>query len=102
MAIAEAMSLGLPVVAGRDAGGVVWQLDRGRAGILVDVTDPRDIARGIFAATGELSAWQAISSAARRRAREIFSIERVIDEYLALYESVRRDAREAVPVRQAG
>lgn len=102
MAIAEAMSLGLPVVAGRDAGGVAWQLDRGRAGILVDVTDPRDIARGIFAATGELSAWHAISSAARRRAREIFSIERVIDEYLALYESVRRDAREAVPVRQAG
>jgi glycosyltransferase involved in cell wall biosynthesis len=68
MAIAEAMSLGLPVVGGRDSGGVGWQLDQGRAGILVDVTDPRDIARGILAATGELSAWRQFSSAARHRA----------------------------------
>ncbi len=31
MAIAESMSLGLPVVAGRNTDGVSWQLDNGRA-----------------------------------------------------------------------
>jgi glycosyltransferase involved in cell wall biosynthesis len=102
MAIAEAMSLGLPVVAGRDAGGVGWQLDRGRAGILVDVTDPRDIARGILTVTGEFAAWREISSAARHRAREIFAMDRVVDEYVTLYESVRRDAQDRKDAPRTG
>lgn len=98
MAIAEAMSLGLPVVGGRDSGGVAWQLDAGRAGILVDVTDPQDIARGILAVASDLTTWREVSSAARRRAREIFSIERVLDDYQALYRSVLRDDSNPVPV----
>lgn len=90
MAIAEAMSLGLPVIAGRRTDGVGWQLDQGRAGVLVDVNDARDIARGIEAATADFAIWLEMSAAARRRARELFSIDRVVDEYLSLYEAVRR------------
>jgi glycosyltransferase involved in cell wall biosynthesis len=80
MAIAEAMSLGLPVIAGRHTDGVGWQLDQGRAGILVDVTDPEETARGIAAATGDVAAWRAMSAAARSRAGELFSIDRVVDQ----------------------
>ncbi|MCZ7562814.1 MAG: glycosyltransferase [Burkholderiales bacterium] len=83
MAIAEAMSLGLPVIAGRRTDGVGWQLDQGRAGVLVDVNDARDIARGIEAATADFAIWLEMSAAARRRARELFSIDRVVDEYLS-------------------
>ena len=102
MAIAEAMSLGLPVIAGRHTDGVGWQLDQGRAGILVDVTDPEETARGIVAATGDIAAWRAMSAAARSRARELFSIDHVVDQYVALYESARRGERGDSPARRSG
>jgi glycosyltransferase involved in cell wall biosynthesis len=41
MAVAEAMALGLPVVAGVEAGGLPWLLDEGKAGFLTDVRDPK-------------------------------------------------------------
>lgn len=88
MAIAEAMSLGLPVIAGRRTDGVAWQLDQGRAGMLVDVTDARDIARGIAAVAGDFARWRATSQAARARAREMFSVDRVTDQYLSHYAHV--------------
>ena len=85
MAIAESMSVGLPVVAGRRSGGVGWQLDDGRAGILADVTDVDDLARSIIAMTGDLGRWHAMSTAARSRARQLFSVENVAEQYVELY-----------------
>jgi glycosyltransferase involved in cell wall biosynthesis len=49
MTLIEAMSQGLPVVAGAHAGAVPWVLGHGRAGVLVDVDDPRAIARAVEA-----------------------------------------------------
>ncbi len=85
MAIAESMSVGLPVVAGRRSGGVGWQLDDGRAGILADVTDVDDLARSIIAMTGDQARWHAMSTAARSRARQLFSVENVAEQYVELY-----------------
>ena len=47
MCLLEAMAAGVPVVAGRDAGGVHWTLGHGAAGALVDVTDERSLAQGV-------------------------------------------------------
>jgi glycosyltransferase involved in cell wall biosynthesis len=89
MAIAEAMSLGLPVIAGRHTGGVAWQLDDGRAGILADVTKVDDLASAIITMTRDGQEWKQMSASARVRARQLFSIDRVVDQYLSLYTMVR-------------
>jgi L-malate glycosyltransferase len=83
--IAEAMTVGLPTIAGRHTGGVAWQLDGGGAGILADVTDRDDVARKIVELTCDIERWRRISMSARTRARELFSIDRILDQYLSLY-----------------
>jgi glycosyltransferase involved in cell wall biosynthesis len=88
MAIAEAMSQGLPVIAGRHTDGVPWQLDEGRAGVLVDVEDIEDIARGIGVLADDTSRWRAVSEASRRRARAMFAVDNVVDAYLNQYDTV--------------
>ncbi|MFM9884423.1 MAG: glycosyltransferase family 4 protein [Burkholderiales bacterium] len=95
MAIAESMSVGLPVVAGRRSGGVAWQLDNGQAGILADVTDVDDLARCIIAMTGDRGRWHAMSTAARSRARQLFSVENVADQYVQLYAKAIKGERSA-------
>lgn len=85
MSIAEAMSVGLPVIGGRDTDGVPWQLDEGRAGALVDVTDPQNIAASMLRLSRERELWDVISMASRDRAHELFAQDKVVDRYLALY-----------------
>ena len=90
MAIAEAMSVGLPVIAGCRTDGAAWQLDGGRAGVLVDVRDARAIADAIIRLSGERSRWNEISVAAQSRARRLFAVDQVVGQYLALYDEARR------------
>ncbi|MBL8323722.1 MAG: glycosyltransferase family 4 protein [Rubrivivax sp.] len=94
MSIAEAMSVGLPVIAGRATDGVPWQLEDGRAGVLADVTDAAATAQAIIALSRDRARWQAISAAARVRARELFAVDSVAERYLKLYAA-------AMPVRPA-
>ena len=47
MVLIEAMALGIPTIAGEASGGTRWTLDEGRAGILVDVSDPGAVARAM-------------------------------------------------------
>lgn len=98
MAIAEAMSVGLPVIGGEKTDGVPWQLDGGKAGVLVDVMDPADIASGIASITRDESHWRRVSAAARARARELFSVDHVVDRYVSMYERTR----SAQPAAQRG
>lgn len=97
MAIAEAMAVGLPVIAGAGTSGVAWQLDDGRAGVLADVRDPASMARAIAQLAGDRARWQALSSAAHARSRQLFAVDAVIDRYLALYGQVLRAPGRAVP-----
>lgn len=48
MCLLEAMSAGVPVIAGENAGGVPWTLEEGAAGLLVDVTDSQAIAASLY------------------------------------------------------
>ena len=82
MTIAEALSVGLPVIAGRMTAGVPWQLDDGKAGVLVDVNDPESMARAVLDLTTDPTRWAGFSAAARARARSIFAANRVVDQYM--------------------
>ena len=88
MAPLEAMALGIPVIGGRNSGGVPYVLNEGNAGLLVDVKSPRAVAAALR------SFWLAPlqrEEFARRgwnRARTAFSLERMVDSYEAEYRRV--------------
>ena len=87
MSIAEAMSVGLPVIAGRRTGGVPWQLDNGRAGILADVGNVSDLAGAMVTMTRDRSRWAGMSAVAVQRAEQLFDVDQIIDQYCARYRS---------------
>jgi glycosyltransferase involved in cell wall biosynthesis len=97
MSIGEAMSVGLPVVAGLRTGGVPWQLDEGRAGVLVDVEDAAAMADAVVALAREPQRWQAISHAARARARALFELDPIVERYCDLYRGVLHGAAAPRP-----
>ena len=85
MVLIEAMALGLPVIAGEASGGPRWVLDDGRAGILVDVTDPRAVARAmtrLAESAQERETWgqRGLELATRR-----YHIRHVADVYERIY-----------------
>jgi len=88
MAILEAMALGLPVLAGKDAGGVPWVLDEGRAGFLADVRNPEKIAKTLLTCIEMTEHCEQIKKNASRRVMNLFSPSSVSDQYEKLYERV--------------
>jgi len=94
MAACEAMAAGLPVVAS-DVPGLA-QVVRG-AGILFPVGDHDRLASELNRLAASQEEKMLMSEASLRRARD-FSIERTVDGYLELYESVL----DRVPHGRAG
>jgi glycosyltransferase involved in cell wall biosynthesis len=82
LSVVEAMACGTPVIATR-RGSMTELIEHGRTGFLVDDADGaiRAIDR-----IGELD-----RAVVRQRAVERFSVERMADEYIALYERVLRE-----------
>lgn len=92
MALIEAMALGIPVIAGESSGGVPWTLDGGRAGLLVDVRSPAEIAAAMLRlardeAERRMWAERGFSLAQRR-----FHIRAVADAYERVYDELARAA----------
>ncbi|MDG3064868.1 glycosyltransferase family 4 protein [Thauera mechernichensis] len=83
MGIAEAMSLGLPVIGGDESGGVPWVI--GEGGITTDVTSPQAIADTAKILLSDATVWQACSEAAVSRTCETFTAPVVADLYLGEY-----------------
>lgn len=90
--LAEAMALGLPVVAGKQSGAVPWVLGDGQrdhetlAGVLTDVTSPSSIAEALQVLFDKQ--YEEFSRAGRQRAAAIYSPQAVTRAYLNRYESV--------------
>ncbi len=89
--LAEAMAMGLPVVAGRDSGAVPWLV--GDAGVLVDVREPEAMAQALHAMLDDPAAMAEFGRRGRARVRERFSVDAVA----ALYEAQYAAAIAAAP-----
>lgn len=90
MAIAEAMALGLPVVAGRAAGAVPWVLQE--SDCLADVESPEDLARALLA-VAEPARYAALSQRLRESVRRRFAVEAVAAAYVRRLRDILRAAR---------
>jgi len=88
LSVGEAMSHGLPVIGGGNAGAVPWVLDQGRAGILVDPRDPAAIAAAACRLVGEPTLRDRLGAAAVRRVQETFSPSVVAPQLLQLCDDV--------------
>lgn len=86
VALLEAMSQGVPVIAGRDSGAVPWTL--GEAGLLVDVRDPAALASAICGLLADSSTQERMSEMGRSRVVDVFSETAVVDGYIQLYGNV--------------
>jgi glycosyltransferase involved in cell wall biosynthesis len=87
MSVLEAMALGRPVVA-TNVGGTSEAVLDGETGFLVEPGDVEGVTQALvaLAADGERAA--AMGDAGRRRQRERFSGDAMVDGYLAAFEEI--------------
>ena len=88
MTLVEAMAQGTPVIAGARSGAVPWVLDGGKAGVLVDVEDPRAIANAISDLLASSPRREQLATAGYRHAWTNFRQSQVTDQFLGIYRRV--------------
>ena len=86
--LAEAMAIGLPVVAGAASGAVSWLV--GEAGCLVDVTQPESIATALQRLLTHIAEAHRLGQVGSQRVRSMFSAAAVGAAYEGEYEIGRR------------
>lgn len=89
--IAEAMALGLPIVAGKHSGAIPWVVGHGQSGrqssaILVDVTSTDDIVAAMQQIFDE--AYESRSQLGIERANSVFSPNQVAQQYINSYNNL--------------
>jgi glycosyltransferase involved in cell wall biosynthesis len=84
LAVIEAQAAGVPVVA-TPVGGIRETVVDGETGLLVPTRDPPALAAAIRRLLEDRPAAKAMAAEAKRRVRERFSVERMLEETLRLY-----------------
>jgi glycosyltransferase involved in cell wall biosynthesis len=84
----EGMAMGKTVVVGRGCGACPWVIDEGRAGVLVNVHSPRDMAEQLIHVLQHPEAYAPQRAAARQLIERRYSPKAVSDAYQAMYERV--------------
>jgi glycosyltransferase involved in cell wall biosynthesis len=93
MVVAEAMAMGIPIVAGRSSGAVPWVV--GTHGTLCDIKDKNAIVSAVKE-TLEPSTYARLSNEGIRATHERFSTARITDQFYSLYEqSMRQQKRQS-------
>lgn len=82
--IQEAMACGLPVVATR-VGGADELVEEGRTGLLIPPAAPHAMRDAILRVARDPQLRHEMGLAGRQRAQALFGLDRMMDEYLALY-----------------
>ena len=96
MAVAEAMALGIPVIGGIRSGAVPELLERGRAGMLVDIRSPRCVAEAVEKLAGDDGLRDRIRREAFSTVLRRFRLPAVFDQYESLYREILRPQRQAL------
>lgn len=106
LSLLEAMAAGLPIVAGETAGARAVISD-GREGLLVPAADSHALSAAIARLMEQPDLAARLGNAARERATAEFSLARMADEHIALFERLTglgdgMEQNEAVPFSQGG
>jgi len=88
MIITESMALGLPIIGGINSGGVPWQLNYGRAGVLIDINNPYEISVTISDLLKKFERRRTLGEAAYSRAFEIFNPTTIYKDWENAYKKV--------------
>lgn len=94
LAVAEAMSAGLPVV-GTCVGGIVDQVIQGETGLLVPANDPEALASGLKTILDAPGKGRSMGRAGKVRHREHFSLDAMVGKVFSVYQ----EAVEAAQLR---
>ncbi|MFQ5760306.1 MAG: glycosyltransferase family 4 protein, partial [Acidiferrobacterales bacterium] len=85
--VVEAMASGLPVVASR-VGGIPEAVAEGKTGLLVEPADTPGLAGAVVRLVMDQDLRETMGKAARQRAIEVFSWERIVDSLLCQYSNI--------------
>ncbi|CAN7469522.1 glycosyltransferase [Arthrobacter sp. LjRoot78] len=86
MCFLEAMSHSVPIIGGRDSGGVAWTLDGGKAGLLVDVKSSEEILRGMLQLHDDPEVRSSLIRRGQYLVAERYSAPAIATAYLGSYE----------------
>ena len=92
LVIPEAMAAGLPVVS-TDVGGIATVVEEGRTGFLVPSGDGGELAQRFDRLASNRALAEDLGRTGRVRALERYSAERMVRDYLDLYERIRSGKR---------
>jgi glycosyltransferase involved in cell wall biosynthesis len=86
--VMEAMVIGVPVIGGRNSGGVPWQLGFGEAGLLVNINRPQAIARSLVTLMTQKELRERLIRRARDQAVRLFDPSSILEMWDSIYRRV--------------
>jgi L-malate glycosyltransferase len=96
MVTLEAMAKGVPVIGGLQSGAVPWLLDYGKAGVVVNINQPQSIAKAMVELVNDSKLYATLAQNAHQRALEHFTLDKVVERYLAVYQNVFESAQKGM------
>lgn len=98
ISICEAIQAGCPVIGGRSSGAVPWTLDNGRAGLLVDIEDPAEIARAMLELVRNRDRALELVNYGRDMILRKWSPDRIVEMHLDYYQEIAGSSRKAIRI----
>ena len=96
MSALEAMALARPIVA-TDVGGLHEVVVPGRTGSLISTTDTTELSDELLRLASDPARRAAMGDEALRRFNDTYTVERMVDGYVALFSDLLEDAGRRVP-----
>jgi len=94
----EAMACDLPVVSS-SVGGLPELIVHGETGYIAEIGDVERMAKYAIELLTNEQRYKLFSQAGRKRAAEVFNIEKIVDQYEAYYEKVLSGSKTAAAVK---
>lgn len=87
MVLIEAMAMGIPIIAGKNSGGVPWVVTK-KGGVLCSIKDKGEVANSLFNLLSNEQLYLKASLEARENSVSRFSSQTIVDSYLKIYNTL--------------